>query len=92
MASPTVYRGREDSLGVSFRAQGCSDVFKSLHTWQMKSVYKQPGPRQTKIEGSVRSVKLLLSRKLKSAIPKHVYTVPTPDVSILGQLRHAFRW
>jgi len=34
-----VYPGREDSLGVSFRAQGRDAVLKSLDTWQMKSIY-----------------------------------------------------
>jgi beta-fructofuranosidase len=35
-----VYPGREDSLGVSLRAQGKDAMLKSLDTWQMKSIYE----------------------------------------------------
>ena len=34
-----VYPGREDSLGVSLRAQGQDAQLESLDAWQMKSVY-----------------------------------------------------
>ncbi|MBN2271836.1 MAG: glycoside hydrolase family 32 protein [Sedimentisphaerales bacterium] len=34
-----VYPGREDSLGVSMRAQGSDAVLKSLDAWQMRSIY-----------------------------------------------------
>ncbi len=34
-----VYPGREDSVGVSLRAQGQEAELKSLDAWQMKSVY-----------------------------------------------------
>lgn len=34
-----VYPGREDSLGVSLRAQGREALVKSLSAWQMKSIY-----------------------------------------------------
>lgn len=37
-----VYPGREDSLGVSLRAQGAEAVLKSLDAWQMKSIYEGP--------------------------------------------------
>ena len=36
-----VYPGREDSVGVSVRAQGRDAVLKSLEAWQMKSIYTQ---------------------------------------------------
>ena len=35
-----VYPGREDSLGVSLRAQGRDATLKSLDAWQMKSIYR----------------------------------------------------
>jgi beta-fructofuranosidase len=35
-----VYPGREDSLGVSLRAQGRDAALKSLDAWQMKSIYQ----------------------------------------------------
>ena len=34
-----VYPGRQDSLGVSLRAQGQGAVLKRLDAWQMKSIY-----------------------------------------------------
>jgi len=34
-----VYPGREDSTGVSLRAQGDSAELRSLDAWQMKSIY-----------------------------------------------------
>ena len=34
-----VYPGREDSLGVSFRAQGGDARLQSFEAWQMKSIY-----------------------------------------------------
>ena len=34
-----VYPGREDSVGVSLRAQGRDAVLKSLDAWQMRSIY-----------------------------------------------------
>jgi beta-fructofuranosidase len=34
-----VYPGREDSVGVSLRAQGRDAVLKSLDAWQMQSIY-----------------------------------------------------
>ena len=34
-----VYPGREDSVGVSLRAQGQDAQLESLDAWQMKSVY-----------------------------------------------------
>jgi beta-fructofuranosidase len=34
-----VYPGREDSLGVSLRAQGQDARLRSLGAWQMKSIY-----------------------------------------------------
>ena len=34
-----VYPGREDSTGVSLRAQGSSALVKSLSAWQMSSAY-----------------------------------------------------
>ena len=34
-----VYPGREDSLGVSLRAQGQDAELKSLDAWQMKRIY-----------------------------------------------------
>jgi beta-fructofuranosidase len=38
-----VYPGREDSLGVSLRAQGQDAVLIGLDAWQMKSVYESGG-------------------------------------------------
>jgi beta-fructofuranosidase len=35
-----VYPDREDSLGVSFRAQGKTAVLKSLDAWQMANIYE----------------------------------------------------
>ena len=35
-----VYPGREDSLGVSLRAQGQEAQLKSLDAWQMKNIYE----------------------------------------------------
>jgi beta-fructofuranosidase len=34
-----VYPGREDSLGVSLRAQGQDAQLKSLDAWEMTSIY-----------------------------------------------------
>ena len=34
-----VYPGREDSTGVSLRAQGSSGLLKSLSAWKMRSIY-----------------------------------------------------
>jgi beta-fructofuranosidase len=34
-----VYPGREDSVGVSLRAQGQDAVLRSLDAWQMRSIY-----------------------------------------------------
>jgi beta-fructofuranosidase len=34
-----VYPGREDSVGVSFRAQGQDAVLSSLDAWQMKAIW-----------------------------------------------------
>ena len=34
-----LYPGREDSLGVSLRAQGRDATLKSLDAWQMGSIY-----------------------------------------------------
>ena len=34
-----VYPGREDSLGVSLRAQGQDAVLKKLDAWQMQSIW-----------------------------------------------------
>jgi beta-fructofuranosidase len=34
-----VYPGRKDSVGVSLRAQGGPAVLKSLHAWQMRSIW-----------------------------------------------------
>jgi beta-fructofuranosidase len=34
------YPGREDSVGISLRAQGRDGVLKSLDAWQMKSIYE----------------------------------------------------
>jgi beta-fructofuranosidase len=39
-AALRVYPGRDDSLGVSLRAQGRDCVLKSLDAWQMKSIYQ----------------------------------------------------
>ncbi len=36
-----VYPEREDSLGVSLRAQGQDAVLESLHAWQMKNIYEE---------------------------------------------------
>ena len=35
-----VYPGREDSVGVSLRAQGSDAVLKSLDAWQMSNIYE----------------------------------------------------
>jgi beta-fructofuranosidase len=35
-----VYPGRDDSLGVSLRAQGADSVLRSLDAWQMRSIYE----------------------------------------------------
>ena len=35
-----VYPGREDSIGVSLRAQGQDATLKSLDAWQMKNIYE----------------------------------------------------
>ena len=35
-----VYPGREDSVGVSVRAQGSDAVLRSLNAWQMKSIWQ----------------------------------------------------
>ena len=35
-----VYPGREDSVGVSVRAQGSDAVLRSLDAWQMKSIWR----------------------------------------------------
>ena len=35
-----VYPGREDSVGVSLRAQGQEAVLKSFDAWQMKNIYE----------------------------------------------------
>ena len=35
-----VYPGRDDSMGVSIRAQGQDAELKSLDAWQMKSIYE----------------------------------------------------
>jgi beta-fructofuranosidase len=34
-----VYPGREDSLGVSLRSQGCETMLRNLDAWEMKSIY-----------------------------------------------------
>ena len=39
-AAVRVYPGREDSIGVSLRAQGQDAVLTSLDAWQMKSIYE----------------------------------------------------
>ena len=36
-----VYPGREDSVGVSLRAQGQDATLKSLDAWQMKNIYEE---------------------------------------------------
>jgi len=41
-----VYPEREDSLGVSFRAQGRDAVLKSLDVWQMQNVYEPAGTKE----------------------------------------------
>ena len=38
-ALPCVYPGRADSTGVLLRAQGADDLLRSLHVWQMQSIY-----------------------------------------------------
>ncbi len=38
-ATVRVYPGREDSVGVSLRAQGGDAVLRSLDAWQMRSIY-----------------------------------------------------
>jgi beta-fructofuranosidase len=35
-----IYPGREDSLGVSFRAQGANAVLRSFDAWQMANIYE----------------------------------------------------
>ncbi len=35
-----VYPGRDDSVGVSLRAQGSSAVLESLDAWQMSNIYE----------------------------------------------------
>ena len=35
-----VYPGRDDSTGVSLRAQGQDMTLKSLDAWQMKNIYE----------------------------------------------------
>ena len=40
-AALRVYPGREDSVGVSLRAQGQEATLKSLDAWQMKNIYGQ---------------------------------------------------
>ena len=35
-----VYPGREDSAGVSLRAQGSSALMTSLSSWQMRNIYE----------------------------------------------------
>jgi beta-fructofuranosidase len=35
-----VYPGRQDSLGVSLRAQGNDAELKSLTAWQMENIYQ----------------------------------------------------
>ena len=35
-----VYPGRDDSVGVSMRAQGSDAVLKSLDAWQMSNIYE----------------------------------------------------
>jgi beta-fructofuranosidase len=37
-----VYPGREDSVGVSLRAQGDDAELKSLNAWQMENIYDGP--------------------------------------------------
>jgi beta-fructofuranosidase len=37
-----VYPGREDSVGVSLRAQGQDAQLQSLDAWQMKNIYENP--------------------------------------------------
>jgi beta-fructofuranosidase len=39
-ATVRVYPGREDSMGVSLRAQGADGVLRSLDAWQMRSIYE----------------------------------------------------
>jgi beta-fructofuranosidase len=36
-----VYPGREDSLGVSLRAQGADGALRSLDVWQMRTIYDE---------------------------------------------------
>ena len=35
-----VYPGRDDSVGVSLRAQGSDAVLESLDAWQMSNIYE----------------------------------------------------
>jgi beta-fructofuranosidase len=42
-AAVRVYRGRDDSVGVSLRAQGRDATLTSLDAWQMKSIYEPLG-------------------------------------------------
>jgi beta-fructofuranosidase len=37
-----VYPGREDSLGVSLRAQGQDAVLNQLDAWTMQSIWSKP--------------------------------------------------
>ena len=39
-----VYPGRQDSLGVSLRAQGRDAALKSLDAWQMQNIYEPAAP------------------------------------------------
>ena len=36
-----VYPGRDDSVGVSLRAQGSDAILESLDAWQMSNIYEQ---------------------------------------------------
>ncbi len=44
-----VYPGREDSLGVSLRAQGQTAVLNRLDAWQMKSIWEIQNPENAAI-------------------------------------------
>ena len=35
-----VYPGRDDSVGVSLRAQGSAAILESLDAWQMSNIYE----------------------------------------------------
>jgi beta-fructofuranosidase len=39
-ATVRVYPGREDSMGVSLRAQGADSLLLSLDAWHMRSIYE----------------------------------------------------